>query len=209
MPPIAVKPLGVILAGGRATRMGGGDKGLLNLDGRPLLAHVIDGLTPQCETIALNANGPPERFAGFGLPVLPDVCPGQPGPLAGIFTAMEWAAGLGHDTVLTTPADTPFLPETLVERLEQAGAPAVAASLNGAGTQRSHPTTALWPVTLRAELRRTLEIGERRVGRFAARVGAKSVLFEGNTDPFFNINSPEDLAEAQQRLDEETQARSP
>ena len=111
------QPLGVILAGGLATRMGGGDKGLLALGDRPLLAHVIDRLAPQVAGLALNANGDPARFAGFGLPVLGDSIAGFPGPLAGVLAGLDWAAGQGTECIVTAAADTPFFPRDLVARL--------------------------------------------------------------------------------------------
>jgi len=184
---------GVILAGGLATRMGGGDKPLLRLHGRPLLAQVIDRLAPQVTALALNANGDPARFAGFGLPVLADPVPGHPGPLAGVLAGMDWAAGEGFARVLSVAGDTPFLPADLVARL--AAVPfGVAASLG-----RQHPVVALWPVTLRGALREALARGQHKVGRFAADHGAEAVDFPAPPDPFLNINTPEDLARAEGR----------
>lgn len=190
---------GVILAGGRATRMGGGDKGLLPLAGRPMLAHVIARLAPQVGALALNANGDPSRFAGFGLPVLADPVPDHPGPLAGVLAGMDWAAGLGFGLIVTVSADTPFLPPDLVARLVP-GPFALAASPDTTGALRRHPTLGLWPVALREELRRALVSGERKVGRWAAEHGARSVPFPEAPDPFFNINTPEDLRIAEARF---------
>ncbi|HHX88424.1 MAG TPA: molybdenum cofactor guanylyltransferase, partial [Paracoccus sp.] len=115
--------LGVILAGGRATRMGGGDKGLRQVAGRRLLDHVIDRLGPQVAGLAINANGDPARLAGFGLPVLPDSLPDHPGPLAGVLAGMDWAAGQGARAIVTAAADTPFFPPDLVARLQAAAGP--------------------------------------------------------------------------------------
>ena len=121
------KPLGVILAGGLASRMGGGDKALLDLAGRPLLAHVIDRLAPQVGAMALNANGDPSRFSDWGLPVIADSVEEYPGPLAGVLAGMDWAAGQGATHIVTAAADTPFFPRDLVTRLvavaEREGAP--------------------------------------------------------------------------------------
>ncbi|MFN4098840.1 MAG: molybdenum cofactor guanylyltransferase MobA [Pararhodobacter sp.] len=183
----------VILAGGRATRMGGGDKALLMLHGRPLLAQVIGRLAPQVAALAVNANGDPSRFAGFGLPVLADPVAGFPGPLAGVLAGMDWAAGLGFAQVLSVAGDTPFLPADLVARLGRVPF-GVAASLG-----RQHPVVALWPVALRGALREALGRGEHKVGRFAADHGALAVDFLAPPDPFFNINTPGDLARAEGR----------
>ncbi len=191
---------GVILAGGRATRMGGGDKGLLPLAGGRILDHVIAGLAPQCAPMAINANGDPARFADFALPVLPDPLPDHPGPLAGVLAALDWAAGLGADAVITVAADTPFLPPDLAARLAAAAGPeglAIAASPDATGQVRAHPTFGLWPTALRHDLLGALERGTRKVmawveGHRAGRAVWPSRPF----DPFFNINTPEDLAEA-------------
>lgn len=192
---------GVILAGGLATRMGGGDKGLLALAGRPLMAHVIDRLAPQVAALAINANGDPARFAGFGLPVLADGVPDRPGPLAGVLAAMDWAAARGARAVVTVPADTPFLPADLVARLGIAMGPerpAVAASAEAEGGVRVHPTCGLWPVALRERLRGDLAAGTRRVMVWAAAQGAAQALLpRGAVDPFFNVNTPADLAAAE------------
>lgn len=192
-----VAPLAaVILAGGRATRMGGGDKCLLILRGRPLLAHLLDRLMPQAAPIALNANGDPARFAAFGLPVLPDPVPGQPGPLAGVLAGMDWAASLGLPGLLTVAGDTPFPPPDLAARLAAAGPFALAASPDESGAPRLHPTVGLWPVALRGPLRAAVQAGERRVGHWALAHGAVRVDFPGRPDPFVNFNTPEDLSRA-------------
>lgn len=191
---------GVILAGGQARRMGGGDKGLLLLAGRPILAHVIDRFAPQVAALALNANGDPDRFAGFGLPVLPDPVPGRPGPLAGILAAMDWAAARGSEAVVTVAADTPFFPRDLVARLVAAahGGAAFAESPEDGGRMRAHPTFGLWPVSRRAAVQAAIAAGNLRVGAFAAALGAGRASFAaGPPDPFFNINTAEDLALAE------------
>ncbi len=195
-----IDPPGVILAGGRAQRMGGGDKGFLPLAGRRVIDHVIARLASQCGGLAINANGDPARLAGFGLPVLPDPVPGQPGPLAGLLAAMDWAAGLGAAAVVTAAADTPFLPPDLVARLTAAATVggAIAASPDAAGELRAHPTVGLWPVRLRQDLARAIAGGERRLGAWAATCGAGRAVFGSDPfDPFFNINTPADLAAAE------------
>ncbi|MDO5622089.1 MAG: molybdenum cofactor guanylyltransferase MobA [Paracoccus sp. (in: a-proteobacteria)] len=188
----------MILAGGRATRMGGGDKGLRLLNGQPLIAHVITRLTPQCGPLAINANGDPARLEHLGLPIQPDSIPGQPGPLAGILAAMDWAAGLGAAAVVTAAADTPFLPLDLIPRLQAAGPLAIAASPDDSGQLRFHPTFGLWPTHLRDDLRRAIANGTRRPRLWADPHGLQLVHFDSQPlDPFFNINTPDDLARAE------------
>lgn len=198
---------GVILAGGQASRMGGGDKGLLKLGGDTLMARVIDRLSSQAAPLAINANGDPARFAGFGLPVLPDSVPGFVGPLAGVLAGLDWAAGLGATAIVTVAADTPFFPVDLVERLRrEAGGmdrPLVLAATPDPdrGIAR-HPTFGLWPVALRDDLRTALDDGLRKVVLWTDRHGGRTALFPaGATDPFFNINRPEDLDRAQAMMD--------
>lgn len=195
-------PPAIILAGGRATRMGGGDKCLLDLGGRPMLARIIEKLAPQCGPLALNANGDPARFAGFDLAVLPDSLPDFPGPLAGILTGMDWAAGLGADRVVSVAGDTPFFPRDLARRLMQAGNGIVlAASRDEGGQAHDHPTFGLWPTSLRDDLRAFLDRGERRVRGFAQAHGAVTAVWDTSPlDPFFNINTPRDLDRAHQAL---------
>ncbi|MCC6008808.1 MAG: molybdenum cofactor guanylyltransferase, partial [Rhodobacteraceae bacterium] len=140
---------GVILAGGKARRMGGGDKTLLEIGGRPILSHVVERLAHQAFPLALNANGPASRFAGHGLPVLPDPVPDWPGPLGGILAAMLWARGLGAREVLTAPADAPFLPRDLVAILGAARCGGRGAAIVLARTaQGLHPVAGLWHVAL-------------------------------------------------------------
>jgi molybdenum cofactor guanylyltransferase len=187
-------PVGVILAGGQSRRMGGGDKALLPFAGATLMDAVIARLHPQVSELALNANGDPSRFVQAGLQVLPDLVRGQPGPLAGVLAAMDWAAAIGAHAVVTVPVDTPFLPCDLVPRLilaAEAGGMAFAASV------KAHPLCALWPVALRAELAATLDRDERKVMTFVQAQNASEVCFApGPPDPFMNINTPEDLAAA-------------
>lgn len=203
---IARAPVGVILAGGQATRMGGGDKALLRLGGVTLLDRVAARLGPQVAALALNANGDPARFAACGLPVLPDPLPGLPGPLAGVLAGLDWAAGQGSDRIVTVPVDTPFLPHDLVARLVAAtngDAPVLAATQADGPATRSmagglvrHPTCGLWPVALRDDLRKALGGGVRKVATWADGHGARVAVFDGAGAPFFNINTPEDLRAA-------------
>lgn len=189
---------GCIIAGGRAERMGGGDKCLLPLAGQRLLDHVLARLTPQCSPVALNANGDAARFKGYGLQVIPDEGADQPGPLAGVLAAMEWAAGQGADYVVTVAADTPFFPRDLVARLAGAGGFALASG-RAADDARAqlHPVFGFWPVDLAAELRTALSRGDRKVRQWAMDHGAQEVTFEfAGVDPFFNINTTEDLRQA-------------
>ncbi|MFN4153947.1 MAG: molybdenum cofactor guanylyltransferase MobA [Paracoccaceae bacterium] len=191
------RPFGVILAGGQARRMGGGDKGLLMLGGQSLLRHVIAGLSPQVQRIAINANGDPARFSGFGLPVLPDPVPGFPGPLAGVLAAMDWAASQGADAVVTVAADTPFFPADLVDRL-LAARDGAGPSLAATGTAPDwHPTFGLWPTALRHRLRSDLLAGQRKVITWALQNGAAAAVFDAEANPFFNINTADDLAAAE------------
>lgn len=198
--------LGVILAGGQSTRMGGGDKSLLPLGGRPILAHVIDRLRPQVDGLALNANGDPERFAAFGLPVLPDSVGGFPGPLAGVLAGMDWAAGQGAEAIVTAAADTPFFPDDLVRALRTATVAgdtplAMAMTPGEDGRLDRHPTFGYWPVDLRDDLRAALGIGLRKVVAWTEPQGcARAVFHDRVPDPFFNVNTPEDLAAAEALL---------
>lgn len=193
---------GVILAGGKATRMGGGDKGALELGGRTLFDRVIDRIGPQVDRLALNANGADDRLMEFGLPILPDTVPDQPGPLAGILAGLDWAAEQGADHVVSVAADTPFFPDDLVVRLQRtakaAGTPIALAASDEAGRMVRHPTFGIWPVHLRGNLRSALEQGVRKVVLWTDTHGAASVLFE--PDAFFNINTPEDLVTAEEML---------
>lgn len=192
------QPLGVILAGGQATRMGGGDKGLRLLGGQTILSHVIARIAPQVSDLALNANGVADRFDGFDLPVIADSLDGFAGPLAGVLAGLDWAADQGADSVVSVAADTPFFPADLVPRLilgtEGMAAPlALAASPDG-----RHPTFGLWPVSLREDLRAALQGGLRKVVLWTDGHDGRMVEFPGtDPDPFFNINTPQDLARAE------------
>lgn len=190
--------LGVILAGGEGRRMGGADKALLMLGGKPLLAHVCERLGPQVAETVLSAHGDARRFGPFGLPVLADPLPDRAGPLAGMLAAMLWArAALPaiHD-ILSAPVDTPFLPPDLLARLAGARAASGQPIACAASRGREHPAVALIPVTLGDDLALWLERGERRVGGFLARHGYAVAAYEGGEDPFRNINTPEELRRA-------------
>ncbi|MEH6831723.1 molybdenum cofactor guanylyltransferase MobA [Sulfitobacter sp.] len=198
------QPFGVILAGGQATRMGGGDKGLRVLGGQTLLARVEARLAPQVDQLALNANGDPARFSSMGLPVIKDSIAGFAGPLAGVLAGLDWAASHGADTIVTAAADTPFFPCDLVPQLLLASEgmthPLVLAATPDAkrGTAR-HPTFGLWPVALRDDLRAALEGGLRKVVLWTQEHGGREALFP-QEEAFFNVNTPEDLAHAETML---------
>ncbi len=199
------RPPGIILAGGLSRRMGGGDKTLLNLGDRPVLAHVIERLQEQVCATALNANGDPSRFDGFDLPILPDSEPNFPGPLAGVLAGLDWAAGQGATRVVTVAADSPFFPVDLVPRLEEAAenAPIALAATQEAdqGTVR-HPTFGLWPVALREDLRCALRAGLRKIVAWTDRHGAALASFNPTpVDPFFNLNRPEDMLRAESMVE--------
>ena len=197
---------GVLLAGGQARRMGGGDKGRLEVAGPSLIERAIARLAPQARPLALNANGDAARFADLGLPVIADSVAGWPGPLAGVLAGLDWAAEQGAERIVTAAADTPFFPDDLVARLvagaDAAGAPiALAATPDPERGRVRHPTFGLWPVALREDLRAALAEGVRKVVLWTDRYGAVDVTFESRpeADPFFNVNTPEDLAEAEAR----------
>ena len=198
---MATEVVGAILAGGLSRRMGGGDKGLIRVGDRPILVHVIERLEPQVDTIVLNANGDMRRFSDFGLPVAPDSVEGFPGPLAGVLAALEWTLKNreGARFVASVAGDTPFLPRDLVARLETAMTAQGAEMAVAASGGRSHPVFGLWPVTAAAALRRAIvEEDIRKVDRFSARYRVATAVFDdGAVDPFFNINAPDDLQEAE------------
>lgn len=195
------QPLGVILAGGQATRMGGGDKGLLPLGQGTLLSSVIDRLEPQVAGLALNANGDAARFADLGLPVLADSIEGFAGPLAGVLAGLDWAAEQGAETIVTAAADTPFFPCDLVPRLLLAADGmthplALAATPDAKRGTARHPTFGLWPVALRDDLRSALAVGLRKVVLWTEKHDGREALFPDEA-AFFNVNTPEDLAKAE------------
>lgn len=201
-------PLGVILAGGLASRMGGGDKGLLQLGDRSILQHVIDRLSPQVSALSLNANGNPERFSDHGLPVISDSIADYPGPLAGVLAGLDWAAAQGADSILTAAADTPFFPQDLGVRLievsrDMATPLALAATQDAEGKMWRQPTFGLWPVALRDDLRAALQDGLRKVVMWTDRHHAREAVFAAASyDPFFNVNTPDDLTVARSLLKE-------
>ena len=191
---------GVLLGGGQARRMGGGDKCLCVLAGKTLLDHVIARLRPQVGPLLLNANGDAARFARFGLPVVADVVPGFAGPLAGVLSGMEWASADAPDCprIVTVATDAPFLPLDLVARLSASagGADIVCAQSGG----RAHPVIALWPVSLRHELRHAIVVeGIRKVDRWSRRYAVVTAEFAAEpVDPFFNVNTVDDLLRAEE-----------
>jgi molybdenum cofactor guanylyltransferase len=191
---------GIILAGGLARRMGGGDKPLKEIAGRPILAHVIARLKPQCAQLVLNANGDPARFASFGLPVIADDVPDFAGPLAGILAGLDWAGANARpcEHAVSVAADTPFIPRDLVARLQAARVGEACDIAVAASGGRTHPVIALWPVALRSELRRALvEEGERKIDRFTARYEVAEVSWPNEPyDPFFNVNEASDIGVA-------------
>lgn len=202
------KPHGIILAGGQARRMGGGDKGRLKLGAKSLLERVLSRLELQVSSIALNANGNAERFSDLGLAVVADSINGYTGPLAGVLAGLDWAQSNGDNLIVTVAADTPFFPLDLVSQLMKVGngmtAPLVlSATRDSSGNIWRHPTFGLWPVSLRNDLRDSLEAGLRKVVDWTERHQAREVVFETVPfDPFFNINTPKDLNLAEQLLKE-------
>jgi molybdopterin-guanine dinucleotide biosynthesis protein A len=194
--------LGVLLAGGLARRMGGGDKPMKTIGGRTILERVIARLAPQCDGLILNANGDPARFAAFGLPVVADTVEGFAGPLAGVLTALDWAAAHWPDVewVLSAATDCPFLPRDLVARLQRARIEEGAQLAVAASGEQTHPVIGLWNVALRGELRHALVVEDmRKIDRWTARYKLATVTWPDKPiDPFFNANTVEDVAEAEQ-----------
>ncbi len=191
-----MKIAGAILAGGAGRRLGGVDKARLDLGGEWMAARVAARLAPQVDQLALVARGDPARFAPLVLPVLADGIPGGAGPLAGLLGALDWAAEIGAEAVLSVPVDTPFLPPDLGARLASAlGAGPAAIAVAGG---RRHPVCGLWRVALRGPLRAALEGGMRRVDAFATGIVAAEATFDA-AEAFLNINTPEDLRAARAR----------
>ncbi len=192
----------VLLAGGLARRMGGGDKPMRTIGGRTILARVIARLRPQCDDdLILNANGDPRRFADFGLPVVADSVPDFPGPLAGILAALDWASVNRSDAawMLSAAADCPFLPRDLVARLHRARIAESAQLAVAASNGQSHPVIGLWSVGMREELRHALVVEDiRKIDRWTARYKLATVTWPTEPlDPFFNANTVDDIAEAE------------
>lgn len=182
-----------ILAGGQSSRMGGGDKCLLPLNGKPMLAHVLERVSPQASAILINSNSPQELFAGFGWPVLPDLVAGFQGPLAGLLTGMSWAARTGATHMLSVACDTPFLPLDLVQRL---GAGIADGDIAIARDEaRSHPVIGLWPTALASRLARDMDQnGIRGVHQWLRGLPVREITFEAAH--FRNINTRDDLRQA-------------
>jgi molybdenum cofactor guanylyltransferase len=198
---------GIVLAGGLSRRMGGGDKTLLDLGGRSMLACVVERLGPQVAALAINANGDPGRFERFGLPVLPDPVQGFVGPLAGVLAGMRWAAGIPAVThVVTASGDAPFLPPDLVGKLGEALGERPSAIAIGRSGGELHPVIGLWPVCLADDLEAALLAGTRKVLAWTDRHGTIPVDFpfiriDGEAiDPFLNANTPAELDEARRIL---------
>ena len=199
-PTPAPPTVGAILAGGLARRMGGGDKPLHVVGGRTALARIVDRLAPQVERVILNANDDPTRFASFGLPVVADSLPDHPGPLAGVLAALDWTAANMSAVawVVTAPGDAPFVPHDLVARLHAERRRGDTRFACAASQGRTHPVIALWPVAIRDELRRAVaEQAIRKIDVFTQQGGCATAEWPAaSVDPFFNVNTPDDLAEA-------------
>jgi molybdenum cofactor guanylyltransferase len=193
--------LGLVLAGGLARRMGGGDKARIRVGGATILARVLACLKPQCERIIINANGDPSRFADGGLPVVPDDVPDFAGPLAGILAGLDWAAAHAPqlEWLLSVPGDCPFLPKNLLTRLHDARLAAGTPLACARSGEWRHPVVALWPVALREDLRRALvQEGLHKIEIWTARHGIAIADWPAApVDPFFNVNTPDDAARAE------------
>ena len=195
----------VILAGGKSSRMKGKNKILMKLGGKRLVDHAIQKVGQWGKYIALNANSDLEVFEGYGLPVITDTVGGYLGPLAGILSAMEWAEEVGCSKVLTVAADTPFFPETLGPTLDIHSLDydiVMAATENEFGKLERHPTFCIWPVELKDNLRQSLIKGSRKIVSWSDQFKIKNVTFsrDNSVDPFFNINTKEDLIKAESIL---------
>ena len=200
---------GIILAGGLSRRMGGGDKGLLMLGKTTIIERVIDKISPQVGSLAININGDSSRFPDYKLPIIPDSIKGYLGPLSGILAGMEWAFKNGNRYIATVAADTPFLPDDLIKRLH---AMVKSKNLNiGIAASRIlcgddvfiHPTFGIWEVALKDDLRDALANDTRKIMFWAKKFKLDYYYFDTSdklSDPFFNINTPDDLEEAKYRL---------
>lgn len=204
-----MKCAGVILAGGQSRRMGGGDKGLLPLAGQPMLAHVITRLRPQIEMLALNANGDPRRFSDFNLPVIADPIEGFAGPLSGVLAGMHWAAREHPDIshIITAAGDTPFFPENLVDHLISAARNNAHCVVLAGSDGHRHPVFGLWPIAFRNDLETWMaETDTYKVLAWVQRHENAVAEFplhdmkSGRVDPFFNVNTREDLNVAETYL---------
>jgi molybdopterin-guanine dinucleotide biosynthesis protein A len=193
--------LGLVLAGGLARRMGGGDKARIRIGGATILERVLARFTPQCAAVILNANGDAARFADTALPVVPDSVPDFAGPLAGILAGLDWAAAHAPKIVdiASVPGDCPFLPTDLVERLRATRAASGQPLACARSGDWRHPVVGLWPVALRDDLRKAL-VGEglHKIEAWTARHGVAIAEWPDTpVDPFFNVNTPEDVAAAE------------
>jgi molybdopterin-guanine dinucleotide biosynthesis protein A len=192
--------LGLVLSGGRARRMGGGDKARIRIGGKTILERVIATLAAQCSQLIINANGDPNRFADTGLRVVADGVPDYAGPLAGILAGLDWTAGHAPEIewIVSAPSDCPFLPSDLVARLHRARIEAGAPLACAASAQRPHPVVALWSLSVRQDLRHSLlSEGARKVESWTASRGVAVASWPTTPfDPFFNVNTTEDVAEA-------------
>jgi molybdenum cofactor guanylyltransferase len=202
--------LGLILAGGLARRMGGGDKIMLTIGGKKILDRVIERLRPQCAALLLNANGDPSRFAATKLEVVPDSVPDFAGPLAGVLAGLDWAAEHLPDIadIVSVPGDCPFLPRDLVARLHEARAAERKPLACARSGEWRHPVAGLWPVALRADLRHALiKEGLRKIEVWTERHGIAHATWPNvPVDPFFNVNTPRDAAAAEALAAEHPQA---
>ena len=193
--------IGIILAGGLATRMGGGDKGLRAVGGLPILDRLIATLRLQCEALVVSANGDADRLASYGLPVVPDDLPNNLGPLAGVLAGLDWIAAHHPDCqfAVSAPTDTPFLPKDFVARLQDVRVEDRAMIVCARSGGATHPVASLWSVSLRHDLRKALvDDGLRKVGAFLSRHPVAYADWPVHPyDPFFNANVPEDLNEAE------------
>lgn len=192
---------GLVLAGGLARRMGGGDKGLIRIGRETILERALARIGPQCAGLVINANGDPARFAPFGLPVVADDIAGFAGPLAGILAGLDWLAGNAPAIgwLASVPGDCPFLPRDLIARLHATRAAAGVPLACARSGEWRHPVVGLWPVELRADLRRAVVAeGLRKIEVWTARHGVALAEWPAEpVDPFFNVNTPEDAAQAQ------------
>jgi molybdopterin-guanine dinucleotide biosynthesis protein A len=193
--------LGLVLAGGLARRMGGGDKARITIGGATILQRALACLKPQCSRVIINANGDPGRFADTGLPVVTDSVPDFAGPLAGVLAGLDWAAANAPDTewLVSAPGDCPFLPKNLVARLHAARAEAGTPLACARSGEWRHPVVGLWPVTLREDLRHALvDESLHKIELWTARHGIAIADWpQTPVDPFFNVNTPDDAARAE------------
>ena len=193
-----MKIMGVILAGGLARRMGGQDKAFITLGGAPLLDGALARLKPQVDSLAINSNADPSLFEGYDAPLVPDLDDARAGPLAGVLAGLTHAEGQGASHIVTAAVDTPFFPHDLVARMREAALRESVPLACARTGERTHPVFGLWPVSLRADLSAALDDGERKVDRWTARHGCAMADFSAEPfDPFFNVNTPEDLLEAE------------